>query len=133
MTRIRPAGLEPATYGLEVNEPIDVTTDGQTLTTTQDPRGTTKGTKPDEPIAPDATLADLVGDGTAALDSILPPDIRFVVNNWPDLPEDTQRAILAIVRAAGSQADGSKQDRPDRSTKAIVPGSGEPLFWATSS
>ena len=105
--------------------------DSQPLTTKQNSRGTTEGTKPDEPvsqIASDSVLADLIGDGTEALESILTPDIRFVVNQWPDLPEDTQRAILAIVRAANSQADGIEQNWPARSTKAFLPSFGEPLF-----
>ena len=54
-------------------------------------------------------LDGLVGDGTAALDSILPPDICFVVNQWLSLPEDTQQAILTIVRRSGSQAENCEQ------------------------
>jgi hypothetical protein len=87
----------------------------QPLTETQNSSSSASGSAPDEPvsqIANDAVLVDLIGDGTAALESILTPDIRFMVNQWPDLPEDTRRAVLAIVRAAGSQADGIEQKRP---------------------
>jgi hypothetical protein len=81
---VRLQGFEPWTYGLKVNEPIDVNTDSQTLTATQDSRGSTEGSNSNEPvsqIASDAILADLIGDDTAALDSTLPSDIRFVVNH----------------------------------------------------
>jgi hypothetical protein len=91
------------------------TVNNQPLTTIENSSSSASGSAPDEPvsqIASDAVLADLIGDGTAALDSILTPDIRFVVNQWPNLPEDTQWAILAIVRAAGSQSDRNEQKRP---------------------
>jgi Phage integrase family len=113
--RVDRGGLEPPTPGFSVCDLEDVTLDSQPLTQTQNSSSSASGSALDEPasqIASDAILADLIGDGTAALDSILTPDIRFVVNQWPDLPEDTQRAILAIVRAAISQAGRNEQNRP---------------------
>ncbi len=78
------------------------------LTETANPSGTTKGTKPIEPaalMASDAALADLVENASNDLESILTPDTHLVVKHWPNLPEDAQRAILAIVRMAGGQSE----------------------------
>ena len=68
-----------------------------------------------KPPTPADAESDVIADGLPilnesedALESTLPSDIRFVVNQWPNLPEATQRAILAIVRAAGGQADQGK-------------------------
>jgi hypothetical protein len=106
--------------GLEVGKPLE----NKGFPESPNPSGSTEGSSSSESVSNDAILADLIGDGTVAPESTLPPDIRFVVNQWQDLPEATQRAILAIVRAAGSQADSSEQNRPARSTKAFLPGSG---------
>ena len=112
----RPGGIRTPNQG--IMSPLDEICkyqQNQPLTQTQNSSSSASGSAPNEPvsqIASDSVLADLVGDGTSALDSTLPPDIRFMVKQWPTLSEDTQRAVLAIVRAADSQADSSEQNRP---------------------
>jgi hypothetical protein len=103
ISKVRLVGFEPTTYGLGINEPIDVTTDGQPLTQTQDSRGSTEGSNSSEPVATDELLTELTEDTEDAQFLRLEPGLRFVVQR-PDLSEGDQRAILAIVRRANQKA-----------------------------
>ena len=87
--------------GQEVTKPLE----NKGFADSPDLSGTTKGTKYAEtpaPTASDELLADLVENAEDALLSRLTPPLRFVVQHWPDLSEGDQRAILAIIRRAGS-------------------------------
>jgi hypothetical protein len=86
MTKLRPAGIEPATCGLEDCGHVVATVN------------TTKDLGQSEESQVPTVVPSLSG---ARPSSDLSPDLTRVVGAWPSLPAVIKAGILALVQAAG--------------------------------